>query len=288
MTDTTPQMIDTTLSTFERDVIEASQDVPVLVDFWAPWCGPCRSLGPMLERLEREYGGRFRLVNVNSDTNPELVESCNLKSVPYAVVFVDGNAVAQFMGAQPEPFVRAFLDRLIPNPAELEHRCAREALVKGQIAIAEEALRNAVALDPSCDGARLDLAALLLERDDMQGARAQFSVLSERARDQSNYPRVRARLEAAEIAATLPPRSELQHRIEVDSANLQARLDLADWHIARHEYPTALDHLLEIVRRDRTFGEDVARLRMLEVFDMAADQPQLVAEYRRRLSQVLF
>ncbi|MEO5677161.1 MAG: thioredoxin domain-containing protein, partial [Usitatibacter sp.] len=125
-------MIDTTLSTFERDVIEASQDVPVLVDFWAPWCGPCRSLGPMLERLEREYGGRFRLVNVNSDTNPELVESFNLKSVPYAVVFVDGNAVAQFMGAQPEPFVRAFLDRLIPNPAELEHRCAREALVKGQ------------------------------------------------------------------------------------------------------------------------------------------------------------
>ncbi|MDQ3024992.1 MAG: tetratricopeptide repeat protein [Pseudomonadota bacterium] len=280
--------MDTTLSTFERDVIEASLDVPVLVDFWAPWCGPCRSLGPMLERLEREYGGRFRLVNVNSDTNPELVESFNLKSMPYAVVFVDGNAVAQFIGAQPEPFVRAFLDRLIPNPAQLEHRYAREALVKGQIAIAEEALRNAIALDPSCDGARLDLAALLLERDDMKGARAQFSVLSERARDQSNYPLVRARLEAAEIAATLPPRSELQHRIEVDSADLQARLDLADWHIARHEYPAALDHLLEIVRRDRNFGEDVARLRMLEVFDMAADRPQLVAEYRGRLSQVLF
>ena len=281
-------MIDTMLSTFERDVIEASMEVPVLVDFWAPWCGPCRSLAPMLERLEREYGGRFRLVNVNSDANPELVESFNLKSVPYAVVFVDGNAVAQFMGAQPEPFVRAFLDRLIPNPAELEHRCAREALVKGQVAIAEEALRNAIALDPSCDGARLDLAALLIGRGDLEGARSHFSVLSGRARDQSRYALVRSRIEAAEIAATLPPLGLLEHRIKVNGADLQAHLDLADLHIARHHYPAALDHLLEIVRRDRTFGEDVARVRMLEVFEMAADQPQLVADYRRRLSQVLF
>ena len=130
-------MIDTTLSTFDRDVIEASMEVPVLVDFWAPWCGPCRSLGPMLERLEREYGGRFRLVNVNSDANPELVESFHLKSLPYGVVFVDGNAVAQFVGAHPEPYVRAFLDRLIPDPAELEHRSAREALSRGQTGIAD-------------------------------------------------------------------------------------------------------------------------------------------------------
>jgi putative thioredoxin len=109
-------MIDATLSSFERDVIEASMEVPVIVDFWAPWCGPCKMLGPLLERLEREYGGRFKLVNVNADTNPELVASFNLKSIPYAVAFVDGNAVAQFTGAQPEAFVRAFLDRLIPNP----------------------------------------------------------------------------------------------------------------------------------------------------------------------------
>jgi putative thioredoxin len=136
-------MIDTTLSSFERDVIEASMEVPVLVDFWAPWCAPCKSLGPLMERLEREYGGRFRLVNVNADTNPELVSSFSLKSLPYAVAFVDGNAVAQFSGAQPEAFVRAFLDRLIPNPAELEHRSAREALAQGQPDVAEESLGNA-------------------------------------------------------------------------------------------------------------------------------------------------
>ncbi|HXN15053.1 MAG TPA: thioredoxin domain-containing protein, partial [Usitatibacter sp.] len=121
-------MIDATLSSFERDVIEASMEVPVLVSFWAPWCAPCKVLSPLLERLEHGYGGRFKLVNVNSDTNPELTTSFNLRTIPYAVVFIDGNAIAQFMGSQPEAFVRAFLDRLIPDPAEMEHTSARDAI----------------------------------------------------------------------------------------------------------------------------------------------------------------
>src|SRR6202171_6407392 len=127
---------DVTTATFMTEVVDGSFDAPLIVDFWAPWCGPCKQLGPLLERLEREYGGRFKLVNVNSDTNPELVTSFNLKSLPYAVAFVDGNAVAQFMGAQPENFLRAFLDRLIPNPAGIEHRAAREALARGPPATA--------------------------------------------------------------------------------------------------------------------------------------------------------
>ncbi|HUP97727.1 MAG TPA: co-chaperone YbbN [Usitatibacter sp.] len=281
-------MIDTTLSTFESDVIEASMEVPVLVDFWAPWCGPCKTLGPLLERLEREYGGRFKLVNVNSDTNPELVASFNLKSIPYAVAFVDGNAVAQFMGAQPEAYLRAFLDRLIPNPADLEHRCAREAILEGRIAIAEEALGNALALDPSCDGARLDMVALLLDRGDVDAARRHFALLGERAVNQSTYHTVRARMEAVEAASKLPPVELLEQRIEEDDADLQSRLDLADLHVARRNYPAALEQLLEIVRRDRTFGEDIGRIRMLEVFEMAADQSDLVGAYRNHLSQVLF
>lgn len=281
-------MIDTTLSTFESDVIEASLEVPVLVAFWAPWCGPCKALGPLLERLEREYGGRFRLVNVNSDTNPELVASFNLKSIPYAAVFVDGNAVAQFVGAQPEPYLRAFLDRVIPDPAELEHRCAREAIARGQYAIAEEALKNALALDPSSDAARLDMTSILLERGDLEGARRHFAALSSRAHEQSTYHTVRSRMESVEIAATLAPADELEQRVERDGADLQARLDLADLHIARREYAFALEQLLEIVRRDRSFGEDVGRVRMLEVFDMAAGEAALVEQYRARLSQVLF
>src|SRR3954471_17455393 len=288
MTTGKPLMIDTTLSSFEGDVIEASMEVPVLLDFWAPSCDPCKTLGPMLERLEREYGGRFKLVNVNSDTNPELVASFNLKSVPYAVAFVDGNAVAQFSGAQPEAYIRAFLDRLIPNPADLEHRSAREALAQGQYDVAEEYLRNAIALDPAADGARLDIINLLLDRNELEAARAHFRLLSPRAENQSPFAAVSARMQAVETAATLPPMEELERRIEADAHDLQARLDFADLHIARRDYRPALDQLLEIVRIDRKFKADVGRARMLEVFEMAGEQEDLVAEYRSKLSLLLF
>jgi putative thioredoxin len=281
-------MIDATLSSFEHDVIEASLEAPVLVDFWAPWCAPCKALGPLLERLEREYGGRFRLVKVNCDHNPELVASFELKSIPHAVAFVDGNAVAQFMGAQPEPYVRAFLDRIIPDPGALEHRCAREALAQGQLAIAEEYLRNALALDPANDGARLDMAGLLLERGQPDAARAHFAMLSPRAHQQSNHESVRAQIEAVDAAASLPPEASLAARIAADAGDLQARLDLAALHVARREFEPALAQLLAIVERDRAFGEDIGRVRMLEVFELAAGEPALVDAYRSRLSAILF
>ncbi len=282
-------MIDTTLSTFERDVIDASSDAPVLVSFWSPGCTPCRTLGPMLERLEREYGGRFGLVNVNAQTNPELVASFELKSIPFVVAFVDGNAVAQFSGTQPEPFLRAFLDRLIPNPAELEHRAARESLALGQVDEAEDALRNAVALDPSHDGARLDLILLLLDRNDVAQARAHYELLSSRAAQlHASYAQVHARLVAIAAAERLPPREVLETRIEADGDDLAARLDLADLFVARREFAAGMEQLLEITRRDRRFGDDVGRRRLLEVFEMAADAPELVASFRSRLSAVLF
>jgi putative thioredoxin len=281
-------MIDTTLSSFERDVIEASMEVPVLVDFWAPWCGPCKVLGPLLERLEREYGGRFRLVNVNSDTNPELVSSFNLQSIPHSVAFVDGNAVAQFMGSQPEPFVRAFLDRLIPNPSEIEHRAAREALAKGQPELAESYLKNAIALDPSNDGARLDMAGVLLDRGDLHAARTHFDALSSNAEQLSTHAAVSARLAASEVADGLPSAETLMRRVRANANDLEARMELAELYIARRQFAPALEHLLEIIRRDRNFQDDGARVKMLAVFDMAADDADLVSDYRSRLSSLLF
>src|SRR5471030_1314750 len=263
-------MIDATLSSFERDVIDASLEVPVILDFWAPWCGPCKHLGPLLERLERDYAGRFRLVNVNSDINPELVDSFGLKSIPYVVAFVDGSAVSQFIGAQPEGFVRAFLDRLIPNPAEIEYRSAREALAKGQPGLAHDYLGNAVALDPSHAAARLDMIAVLLERGEVDRARRHFGTLNSGARQLSAYAGVLAQLESAEIASGLPPIDHLARRIYLDANDLQARLELAEFLISRRDFGPAMHQLLEIVRRDRGFGDDIARRKMIAVFVMAA------------------
>mgnify|MGYP005805909691 CR=1 FL=1 len=281
-------MIDASLASFERDVLEASRDVPVVVDFWAPWCGPCRALGPLLEKLERESGGRWKLVKVNSDDNPELSAQFGARSIPFVVAFVDGRPVSSFLGAQPEGAIRAFLQKLVPDPSELELRRARAALAGGQVKLAEDHLRNAIALDPSNDAARLDMVAILVDRGDQDGAREQWALLSPNAPQSSAYATMAARLDAAERAATLPAAGELARRIEADPGNLAARLDLAEVHIASREFASALEQLLEIVARDRAFGDDIGRRKMISVFDMAAGQPDLVSEFRRRLSALLF
>lgn len=281
-------MIDVTLSSFEREVLDGSRELPVVVDFWAPWCGPCRALGPILEKLEREAAGRWKLVKVNSDENPELSRQYGVRSIPFVVAFVDGQPAAQFLGAQPESTIRAFLEKLIPDPGEVELRQARAALAQGETALAESHLGNALALDPSNDAARLDLVGILVDRGDLDGARAQWALLSGRAPQASGFATTSARLEAAERAATLPAATDLARRIDADPDDLPARLDLAEVRIANREYEPALEQLLEIVKRDRAFGDDVGRRKMLAVFEMAAAEPDLVSDYRRRLSAALY
>lgn len=283
-------MIDTHFASFDADVLAVSHQVPVLADFWAPWCGPCNVLGPLLEKLEAQAQGRFRLVKINADENAQLCAEYGVRSLPTVVAFVDGAPVDQFVGALPEGQLRAFIDGIVPNPAEMARRVAREALVEGQPAIARDALQAALALDPAHDDVRLDLADVLLGMGDVDGARAELALLSPRtaASGDARLAALNTRLAAAEQASHLPPAQALLARVQADPGNLQARLDLANRYLADRAYAPALQTLLDIVQRDRTFGDDAARKSMLAIFDTLSEtDPATVAAWRRKLSAAL-
>jgi putative thioredoxin len=287
-------MIDTAQDRFTSDVIDASHELPVLVDFWAPWCGPCRVLGPMLEKLEAEYGGRFRLVKVDSDRNPDLSAQFGVRSIPYVVAFMDGKPVNAFVGALPETQLRAFIDQVIPDPAEIQRRKGARLLAAGDSAGAASSLRAAVALDPENDAARLDLANLLLAQQpsgvgakNIAEAREMLNRISARERGNAGFTAASTRLAALEASANLPPQAELEARIEANRADLQARLDLANRLIAERQFEPALEQLLAMVEQDRNFGGDAGRKTMLAVFELAADQRDLISNFRRRLAAAL-
>lgn len=281
--------MNTTMSTFEKDVIEASDLVPVLVDFWAPWCGPCKALGPLLEKLEHEYAGKWRLVKVNVDENPQLAAHFQVRSIPHVVAFADGRPVDQFTGVLPEGQLRAFIDGLAPNAAEVERRTALAAFEDGQRSVALDHLKAALALDPGFDDARLDLIELLLDDERVEEARSEAQLLSLKITNgiDVRYNALKTRLDALDAVSDLPPTDELEARVAANPGDLEARFDLANLLVARRDYEGALAHLLEIVKRDRTFRDDIGRKTMLSVFDLAAHRPELVSEWRRKLSTTL-
>ncbi|CAJ0730793.1 MULTISPECIES: thioredoxin [Ralstonia] len=280
-------MSDITSQNFAQEVVETSRQIPVLVDFWAPWCGPCRTLGPMLEKLEAEYAGKWKLAKINSDENPELSAQFHVRSIPYVVAFVDGKPVDQFVGVLPEAQLRAFLDRVIPQPAEVAYREGLAASQAGEIAHAREAFQNALAFDPGFDAARFALVNLLLDTGDAHAAQGEFALLSPKAPQDARYAPLETRLRATERADTLPDAGALRTVVQAQPDNLQARLDLAQQYIAGQDYEAALEQLLAIVERDRAFRDDIARKTMVSVFDMMRDAPQAVSHWRRQLASKL-
>ncbi|CAJ93874.1 thioredoxin [Cupriavidus necator] len=280
-------MSDVTLQNFETEVIEASRQAPVLVDFWAPWCGPCRTLGPMLERLESEAGGQWKLVKVNVDENQDLAAHFGVRSIPHVVAIADGQAVDQFIGVLPESGLREFLGRLMPRPAQTALHDALQLAAEGDRAGAEAKFDEAIALDPETDAARLAYIGFLLDGNAIAEARSQFEALSPQAAQQDAHAALRMRMDAMEGLSGLPDEPTLSARIAADPRDLAARRDLARLLIARQQYEPALEQLLEIVRTDRTFEDDIGRKTMLSVFEMLADRPDVVSHWRRQLSTAL-
>lgn len=280
-------MSDVTLQNFEPEVIEASRHAPVLVDFWAPWCGPCRTLGPMLEKLEAEADGQWKLVKVNVDENQELAGHFGVRSIPHVVAFADGQAVDQFTGVLPESGLREFLSRLTPNPALLALDEARNLAAAGDRQAAVDAFQAALALDPGSDAARFAYISFLLDGNALAEAEAEFGKLSAQAAQDDAYTALRTRVEAMKGVADLPDEQTLTNRVAADPHDLSGRLDLARLLIARQQYEPALEQLLAIVRADRGFEDDIGRKTMLSVFDMLADQPEVVSRWRRQLSTSL-
>lgn len=272
---------------FGIEVVEASHAVPVLVDFWAPWCGPCRALGPILEKLAAEYEGRVRVVKVNSDENPQLSMDYGVRSIPAVKAFVDGELADEFLGALPESSVRAFIDRLLPSPAETLRRAARERIGTGDVAGALPLLDEALALEPRNDRLKVDRAEALLALGRKADAAAAIATLGPLvAQDPKLAPVVAGIRLALAIPEGADP-TDLTTRISANEDDLDARLMLANLHIAQGRHEPAMDQLLEIILRDRKFGDDAGRRTMLQLFDVLGGGHELVAKYRRRLASAL-
>jgi putative thioredoxin len=279
--------VDVTTATFQQEVIEASKTTPVIVDFWAPWCGPCRVLKPILEKLAAEYAGKFKLAKVNSDENQELAATYGIRSIPDVMAFRGGEPVSHFLGAVPESQVRAFIDRLIPTPADLERTRAADLRKAGDLAGAIVALRNALALDAASDPAQLDLAELLIEQKQIDEAGRLLEAVKPNVDRDTRVATLRAALAFARAAGSGAAEPELKAKLAANPADHETRFALASLYAGAKQYPDALDALLEIVRRERNWKDGEARRQILAIFNLAEGEPDLVAAYRRKLASAL-
>ena len=279
--------IDASEADFQQSVIEESRKRLVLVDFWAPWCGPCRSLTPIIEKLAQEYAGRFLLARVNSDENQSLASQFSVRSIPNVKAFSNGKMVDEFAGAAPEGTVRQFIERLLPSPAEEQRRAAMQVYASGNADAALASLEAAQSIETDNDNVRLDRAEILINLGRSEDAEVLLEELAPLVKMDSRVEHLRALLTFSDSGEAGDSIDKLEARVSQDSKDLGARLALAKQYVAAKQFEPALNHLLEIIQTDRHFGEDAGRKTMLAVFEVLGNEHPLTRQYRRLLAASL-
>ncbi|MBK6295425.1 MAG: thioredoxin, partial [Rhodoferax sp.] len=260
-------MINVTLENFDAEVVAASSAVPVLVDFWAPWCGPCKVIGPLLEKLETEYAGRFKLVKIDSDQEQELSQAFGIRSIPTCVLLRDGKPVDGFMGALPEGQIKTFLDKHVPSEAAVaateEEDAALAALAAGDLNAALEKLQHAVATDPANDDARFDYVKLLLELERDDDAKVAFAPVIAKAAQVQRLGALRRWMDAIDFATSQGDADDavatLDTKLASNKRDFAARFARAQIRMSQRAWSQAMDELLEILMRDKSWSDDLAR-----------------------------
>lgn len=276
-----------TAQNFRDLVIEGSRSVPVLVDFWADWCQPCRMLMPILAKLAQEYGGKFVVAKVNTEEERELAAHFGVRSLPTVKLFKDGQPVDEFMGALPESEIRAFLDRHIPRASDALVAQAYGRVQQGDLEGALALVDRAREEDPGNPRALFALARLQAATGDLEAAEASLAGLPAEEQDKPEVSGFRAQLLFEGIVRNAPPAADLEARLQSDPADSDARYRLAARRVLAGDYERALELLLDLMLRDRAYGEDAARKAMLEVFGMLGPGSELAKRYRTRMFNAL-